>query len=86
MGDFSPHSYANIRRRRRHAILYLPFSLLVIINIDDLLLPVPSIDLALEQDVDLTVRAAFHLREMEVRRDETQEACSAPDVSALATD
>ena len=48
MGDFPPHSYANIRRRRRHAILYLPFSLLVIINIDDLLLPVPSIDLALE--------------------------------------
>ena len=60
--------------------------LLVIINIDHLLLPVPSIDLALEQDINLTVRAAFHLREMEVGRDETQKACSAPDVSALAAD
>ena len=70
---------------RRCAVLLTP-SLLVVVDVDDLLLPVPSIDLALEQNVDLTVRASLHLREMEVCRDETQEACSAPDVTALAAD
>lgn len=83
MGAYSLHSHAN---KGVEDMRSLNSPLLVVVDIDNLLLPVSSIDLALEQDVDLTVRAALHLREMEVCCDQTQEACSAPDVTALAAD
>ena len=59
--------------------------LLVIIDIDLGLLPVTSVNLALEQDVDLTVRSALHLRNTEVSGDKTDETSAAPDVTTLAT-
>ena len=43
-------------------------------------------DLALEHDVNLTVRSAFHLRKEEVCSDETEQASAAPDVTTLAAD
>jgi hypothetical protein len=60
--------------------------LLVIIDINLRLLPVTSGDLALEHDVNLTVRSALHLRKEKVCSDETEEASTAPDVTTLATD
>ncbi|KAG9711300.1 putative sugar transporter, partial [Aureobasidium melanogenum] len=50
------------------------------------LLPVTSIDLALEENVNLTVRSTLHLRDAEVCGDETDETSTTPDVAALAAD
>lgn len=60
--------------------------LLVIMNIDHRLRPLTRWHLTLEQNVDLTVRAALHLREEEVSCNQAEEASCAPDVSALATE
>ena len=60
--------------------------LLVIVDIDNSLLPLPGGDLALEQDVDLAVRPALHLGQEEVGGDEAEEAGGAPDVAAFAAD
>jgi hypothetical protein len=60
--------------------------LLVVLDIDDSRLPLASRDMALEQDVDLAVRAALHLRQEEVCHNETEETGSSPDVTALSTE
>lgn len=58
--------------------------LLVIVDIDDGLLPLAGRDLALEHDVDLAERTALHLRQEEEGDDEADETSGAPDVTALA--
>lgn len=58
---------------------------MVILDIDDRLLPLASRHLAVEQDVDLTVRPALHLGQVEVGDDEAEETGATPDVTALAT-
>jgi hypothetical protein len=42
--------------------------------------------MALEENVDLAVRAALHLRQEEVCHDETEETGSGPDITALSTE
>ena len=60
--------------------------LLVVVDIDDRLLPLAGGDVAVEHDIDLTVRSVLHLRQEEVRKHQTDESGSAPDVSALAAE
>lgn len=57
---------------------------MVILDIDDRLLPLASGHLAVEQDVNLTVRPALHLRQVEVGHDEAEETGATPNVAALA--
>jgi hypothetical protein len=64
--------------------LFLKASLLVITHINDSSLELPSGNLAVEQDVELAVRAVLELRQEEVRRDPADERGAAPDVAALA--
>lgn len=59
--------------------------LLIIVDINIGLSPVTSINLALEENVNLTVRSALHLRNAEICGDKTDETSTAPDVTALAT-
>lgn len=58
--------------------------LLVVVDVDDGLLPLASRDVTLEHDVNLSVGAALHLRQEEVRNDKADETSCAPDVTALA--
>ena len=59
--------------------------LLVVIDVNDSLRPLASWDLALEHDVDLAVGTSLHLRKLVVRRDQAEEAGSAPNVAAFAS-
>lgn len=59
--------------------------LLVIVDIDVCLLPLASWNLALEHDVDLTVRSALHLRQLEVCNNQAEQASATPDITALAS-
>lgn len=65
--------------------LFRPDCLLVGCDIDLGLGPLAGRDLALEQNVDLTVRATLHLRQVEVCQGEAKETSSSPNVTALAT-
>jgi len=58
----------------------------VVLDIDDSLLPLASGHLAVEQDVDLTVRPALHLRQVEESDDEAEETSTTPNVAALAAE
>lgn len=58
---------------------------MVILDVNDRLLPLASGHLAVEQDVDLTVRPALHLGQVEEGHDEAEETGAAPHVAALAT-
>lgn len=60
--------------------------LLIIVDVDVCPLPLASGNLALEHDVDLAVRAMLHLGQLEVCRDQTEEARGAPDVTTFASD
>jgi hypothetical protein len=40
--------------------------------------------MALEQDVNLTVRSTLHLRQEEIGHDETEETSSSPDVTTFS--
>lgn len=59
--------------------------LLVIVDVDDRLLPLASRNLALEHDVDLAVGSALHLRQVEVGGNQANESSASPDVTALAS-
>jgi len=58
--------------------------LVVILDVDDSLLPLASRHPTVEQDVNLTVRPALHLRQEEEGHDETEETGATPHVAALA--
>jgi hypothetical protein len=60
--------------------------LLVGLCVDLSLGPVTGVDLALEKDVDLTVRAVLHLWYKEVCQDEADETSSSPYVTALSAE
>lgn len=60
------------------------FRLLVGLCVDLSLGPVACVDLTLEQNVDLAVRAALHLGEEEVCDNEAEETGTGPNVTALA--
>ena len=62
----------------------LALHLVIILNIDDRLLPLASGHLAVEQDVDLTVGPALHLGKVEVGHDEAEKTGATPNVAALA--
>ena len=57
---------------------------MVILDIDDSLLPLASRHLAVEQNVNLTVRPTLHLGQPEVGHNEAEETGASPDVAALA--
>ena len=57
---------------------------MVLLNIDNRLLPLAGGHLAVEQDVNLTVRPALHLGQVEVGHEEAEETSAAPHVAALA--
>lgn len=63
---------------------HLALHLVVVLDIDDRLLPLASRHLAVEQDVDLTVRSALHLGQVEEGHDEAEETSATPNVAALA--
>lgn len=65
--------------------LHLVTSLLIIVHVNFRLLPLASRDATVEHDVNLTVRATLHLRQVEECRDQADQSSSAPDVTALAT-
>jgi plasmid stability protein len=65
--------------------LLRPVRLLIGRNIDLGLGPLAGRNLALEQNVDLAVRAALHLRQVEVCQGEAEETSTGPNVTALAT-
>lgn len=58
--------------------------LLVILDVDDGCLELPSWNLAVEQDVALTVRAMLELGKKEVCHDPTDDSGTSPDITALA--
>lgn len=60
-------------------------SLLVVGGVDNRLLPLAGLDLALEENVDLAIGAVLHLGEPLPGHEGTNECCAGPDVSALAT-
>lgn len=62
----------------------LTLHLVVILDIDDCLLPLASGHLAVEQDVDFTVRPALHLGQVEEGHDEAEETGTTPHVTALS--
>jgi hypothetical protein len=66
---------------RRHWL----YDLLVVVDVDDRLLPLASRDLPSEHDVDLAVRAICHLRKLEVGNNQTSQAGGAPDVTTFST-
>lgn len=59
-------------------------SLLVLVYVDDSLLELPGGDLALEQDIRLTVRAMLKLRQEEVSHNPANARRTSPDVAALS--
>lgn len=68
----------------RHIPAHLLQHLLVVVDVDDRLLPLAGRDMALEQDVDLAVGAALHLWQTPPGNDKTDECRGAPDVPTLA--
>jgi hypothetical protein len=62
----------------------LALHLVVVLDIDDRLLPLASRHLTVEQDVDLTVRPALHLGQVEKGHNEAEETGATPHVAALA--
>jgi hypothetical protein len=62
-----------------------PYDLLVVVDVDDRLLPLASRDLPSEHDVDLAVTAVLHLRKLEVGDDQTSQTGGAPDVTTFST-
>ena len=60
------------------------FRLRVVADVDNSLLPLAGRNLALEQNVDLAVRSALHLRKEEESHDEAEETSTSPDVTALS--
>lgn len=55
-------------------------------DIDDGLLPLAGLDLALEQNVDLSVRSVLHLRKPDECHDQADETGTRPDITTLATE
>lgn len=60
--------------------------LLVVIDVDHRLLPLAGRDLALEHDVNFTVRATLHLGQAPPGYNETDECSGAPNVAALSAE
>lgn len=58
--------------------------LLVVVDVDNRILPLASRDMTVEHDVDLAEGPTLHLRQEQVCYDEAEEASSGPDVAALA--
>lgn len=58
---------------------------LVVLDVDNGLLPLARLNLAPEQDIDLAVGTALHLRNVPPCQGKADESRAAPDVSALAT-
>lgn len=65
--------------------LRLRSHLLVVADIDDGLLPLAGRDLALEENVDFSVRSVLHLRKPDVGTRQTEGTGSGPNVTTLAT-
>lgn len=60
--------------------------LLVVLGVDDGVLPLASGHVAVEQDVDLAVRAALHLRDEEVGQDQAEQCRTRPNVTAFSAE
>ena len=58
-------------------------TLLIVVNIDDSLLPFASLDTAREQNVDLTEGPVLHLWNPDPRHDGAHKGGASPDVAAL---
>lgn len=82
--DIATTAFATLTKRQDLALTHL--RLLVGLDVDNSLLPLAGGDLALEQNIDLAVRTALHLRQEEVCDDETEETSASPDITALSTE
>src|SRR5690348_5072888 len=58
--------------------------LLVVLDIDNSRLELPGRNLAVEQNIQLAVRAALELGQTKVSRYKANASCTSPDISALA--
>lgn len=65
--------------------MLLCVALMIILDIDDSLVELPGRHLAVEENVQLAVRAMLHLRQEEVCHDPADDSGAAPDIAALAT-
>lgn len=81
-----PLSFHTVQRRLSASLQGLQaVRLLVGRNIDLGLGPLAGRNLALEQNVDLAIGAALHLRQIEECQGEAEETGTSPNVTALAT-
>ena len=64
----------------------LHIQLAVVVNIDDSLLPLARLNMTVEQDIDLAVRAILHLWQPDVSHGQADERGTSPDVAAFATE
>lgn len=72
--------------RSRHLICtFTPKRLLVVLDIDEGRLELPGGNLAIEEDVELTVRAILELRKAKVGSDPADDSGASPDISTLAS-
>lgn len=76
----------SLRSAYRKLLPTLHMRLLVIVDIDDRLLPLASRKTTAEHNVNLTVRATLHLRKTPPGHNETEKGSAAPDVATLAAD
>lgn len=60
------------------------FHLLIVVEFDDRVLPFASLDLSLEQNVDLTEGPVLHLRNELPRHDGAEKGGASPDIATLA--
>lgn len=60
--------------------------LLIVVGVDNSLGPLASLDAAVEQDIDLTVRATLELRKPDPRHDEAHKTRSSPDITTFSAE
>ena len=60
--------------------------LLILVDVDFGLGPLPSRDPSLEQDVDFSVRSSLHFGEVEVGSDKANECSAGPNVATSSSD
>jgi hypothetical protein len=60
--------------------------LLVVLGVDDGILPLASRHMAIEEDVDLAVGSALHLWDVEVGKSETEECRACPNITTFSAE
>lgn len=59
---------------------------MIVVDIDNRLLPLARRYMTFEEDIDLAIRAILHLRQPNVRHDKADKPSPGPDIAAFATE